>query len=138
MKRGDFIVGAGAAGGTIWPSAKILMASAGVAPGADGQASNPTGRMFHILGVPLRTGSLYPGNESDAQAYRDVKLLARLRAAGCQALDDGDVAIPSYIPPPFDPSDQELAGSAHRLGSRQRTDLTLPATTGTGSFVDRL
>lgn len=73
----------------------MLMA---VAPGAVAQASHRTERTFHILGVPLRTGSLYPGNESDAQAYRDVKLLARLRAAGCKAFDDGDVAIPSYLP----------------------------------------
>jgi len=53
---------------------------------------------YHILGVPLRSGSLYPGNENDAQAYRDAHLLARLQAAGCQAIDDGDVAIPSYLP----------------------------------------
>ncbi len=53
---------------------------------------------YHILGVPLRTGSLYPGSENDAQAYRSVRLLARLQAVGCQAQDDGDVAIPSYLP----------------------------------------
>jgi arginase len=53
---------------------------------------------YHVLGVPLRSGSLYPGSENDAQAYRDVQLLARLEAAGCKALDDGDVAIPSYLP----------------------------------------
>ncbi|MGH7316400.1 MAG: arginase family protein [Candidatus Rokuibacteriota bacterium] len=53
---------------------------------------------YHILGVPLRSGSLYPGSENDAQAYRDVRLLARLQAAGCTARDDGDVAIPSYLP----------------------------------------
>jgi arginase len=57
-----------------------------------------TERTYHILGVPLRTGSLYPGNENDAQAYRDAQLLARLRAAGCRAVDDGDAAIPSYLP----------------------------------------
>jgi arginase len=56
------------------------------------------GRTYHILGVPLRTGSLYPGSENDAQAYRDAGLLARLRAAGAAASDDGDVAIPSYLP----------------------------------------
>jgi len=28
-------------------------------------------RILHLLGVPLRSGSLYPGNENDAQAYRD-------------------------------------------------------------------
>jgi arginase len=57
-----------------------------------------TDRTYHILGVPLRTGSLYPGSENDAQAYRDVQLLARLRAAGCQAVDEGDVTIPNYLP----------------------------------------
>ena len=53
---------------------------------------------YHVLGVPLRTGSLYPGSENDAQAYRDARLLTRLRGAGCAAVDDGDVAIPSYLP----------------------------------------
>jgi hypothetical protein len=53
---------------------------------------------YHVLGVPLRTGSLYPGNENDAQAYRNAGLLARLKAAGCTAVDEGDVAIPSYLP----------------------------------------
>jgi arginase len=53
---------------------------------------------YHLLGVPLRTGSLYPGSENDAQAYRDAHLLRRLEAAGCQVVDEGDVAIPSYLP----------------------------------------
>src|SRR5262245_53660071 len=53
---------------------------------------------YHVLGVPLRTGSLYPGNENDAQAYRDAHLLAKLQRAGCTAVDEGDVAIPSYLP----------------------------------------
>jgi arginase family enzyme len=53
---------------------------------------------YHVLGVPLRTGSLFPGSENDAQSYRDAQLLARLRAAGCEAVDDGDVAIPNYLP----------------------------------------
>jgi arginase len=55
-------------------------------------------RAVHVLGVPLRTGSLYPGSENDAQAYRDAGLLARLQAAGCVVVDEGDVAIPSYLP----------------------------------------
>jgi arginase family enzyme len=55
-------------------------------------------RTLHILGVPLRSGSLYPGSENDAQAYRDARLLERLRAVECNAVDDGDVAIPSYLP----------------------------------------
>jgi arginase len=53
---------------------------------------------YHLLGVPLRTGSLYPGSENDAQAYRDAHLLRRLEAAGCRVFDEGDVAIPSYLP----------------------------------------
>ncbi len=53
---------------------------------------------YRILGVPLRAGSLLPGNEDDAQAYREVQLLPRLVAAGCKAVDDGDVTIPSYVP----------------------------------------
>jgi arginase len=46
----------------------------------------------------LRAGSLCPGSENDAQAYRDAQLVSRLRAAGCNVTDDGDVAIPSYLP----------------------------------------
>ena len=53
---------------------------------------------YHLLGVPLRTGSLYPGSENDAQAYRDARIVQRLHAAGCQVIDEGDVAIPSYLP----------------------------------------
>ena len=53
---------------------------------------------YHVLGVPLRTGSLYPGSENDAQAYRDAHLLQRLEAVGCRVFDEGDVAIPSYLP----------------------------------------
>jgi len=55
-------------------------------------------RSYHVLGVPLRTGSLYPGSENDAQAYRDVGLVGRLQRAGRGAVDGGDVAIPSYVP----------------------------------------
>lgn len=57
-----------------------------------------TERTYHVVGVPLRSGSLYPGNENDAKAYREVGLLDRLRAAGCSALDDGDVPVPDYLP----------------------------------------
>jgi arginase len=59
--------------------------------------SEVTEHTYHVLGVPLRTGSLFPGSENDAQAYRDVQLLRRLLAAGCHAIDEGDVAIPSYM-----------------------------------------
>ena len=53
---------------------------------------------YHVLGVPLRAGSLYPGSENDAQAFRDARLLQRLEAAGLQVFDEGDIAIPSYLP----------------------------------------
>jgi arginase len=59
---------------------------------------NQPERTYHVLGAPLRTGSLVPGNEDDARAYRDAQLLARLHAAGCRAVDDGDLPIPSYLP----------------------------------------
>ena len=55
-------------------------------------------RSYHVLGVPLRSGSLVPGNENDAQAYRDAHLLERLQAAGCNAADEGNLALPSYLP----------------------------------------
>lgn len=60
--------------------------------------ATPAAPQYHFLGVPLRTGSLVPGNENDAQAYRDAQLISRLKAAGCNSVDDGDVAIPSYLP----------------------------------------
>jgi arginase len=60
--------------------------------------ANVSARTYRILGVPLRAGSLLPGNENDAQAYREVQLLARLQAVGCKAVDDGDVTIPSFLP----------------------------------------
>ena len=54
--------------------------------------------VYVVLGVPFRTGSLYPGNENDAQAYREAGLVGRLSAVGCKVIDAGDVAIPSYLP----------------------------------------
>ena len=87
MERRQFLFGSAAAvGGRLFasPIRQALATTAG-----------PT---YHVLGVPLRAGSLLPGNENDAQAYRDADLLARLKAAGLQAVDDGDVAIPSYLP----------------------------------------
>jgi arginase len=56
-------------------------------------------RTIHVLGVPFRTGSLYPGSEDDAKPLRAARLIERLQAAGgCRAQDDADVAIPSYLP----------------------------------------
>jgi arginase len=55
-------------------------------------------RIFHILGVPLRSGSMMPGTENDAPAYRDARVADRLRAAGVAVVDEGDLALPSYLP----------------------------------------
>jgi len=55
-------------------------------------------RTLHVLGVPLRSGSLVPGSEDDARGLREAGLVERLRAAGCEVVNDGDVAIPSYLP----------------------------------------
>src|SRR4051812_36551098 len=55
-------------------------------------------RTFHLLGVPLRSGSFMPGTESDAPAYREAGLLERLRDTSNRVVDDGDLAIPSYLP----------------------------------------
>jgi arginase len=57
-----------------------------------------SGPVYVVLGVPLRTGSLYPGHENDAQAYREAGIIASLTAAGCNVLDGGDIPIPSYLP----------------------------------------
>ncbi len=108
MNRRDFIIGTGASLGAVWPGAKTLATPATTAGNSRSLALRPgetmpehshqNGRTYHVLGVPLRSGSLYPGNENDAQAYREVQLLPRLQAAGCKAIDEGDVAIPSYLP----------------------------------------
>jgi arginase len=62
-----------------------------------GHPSRPE-RTYHILGVPFRTGSLTPGSEDDARAYREARLLERLHAAGCSAVDEGEIRIPSFLP----------------------------------------
>ncbi len=89
MERRQFLTSAAAVIG-----AELLTGQARVL----GESGAGRERKYHILGVPLRAGSLLPGNENDAQAYREAHLLARLQAAGCRAVDDGDVAIPSYLP----------------------------------------
>jgi arginase len=115
MNRRHFILGGGAGLGAVWhrthmlgPDIEDLLSRSQDVAGSNGAFGNQattipeqfhgTARTYHVLGVPLRTGSLYPGNENDAQAYRDVQLLARMQAAGCKAVDDGDVPIPSYLP----------------------------------------
>ena len=56
------------------------------------------GAIYHVLGVPYRTGSLTPGSEHDAQPYRDTGFVAQLQVAGCEAIDGGDIPLPSYLP----------------------------------------
>jgi arginase len=101
MLRRNFLQNAaGAIAGLAFPG-PALANGISIVPFSSGSASRlaqPADRTLHVLGVPLRSGSLYPGNENDAQAYRDAKLVARLQASGCKIVDDGDVAIPSYIP----------------------------------------
>ena len=81
---------------------KFLVGSTGAAIVAistgSGLAELSSARVYRVLGVPLRSGSLYPGNENDAQAYRDVHFIQRMRAANLDATDEGNVAIPSYLP----------------------------------------
>jgi len=55
-------------------------------------------RVYDIFGVPFRAGSLYPGTENDALAYRQAGLLEWMRAAGVHAIDRGDIPIPSFLP----------------------------------------
>jgi len=51
-----------------------------------------------LLGVPLRSGSLYPGTENDAKGYRSAGLIELLRGKGIEVFDDGDLDVPSYLP----------------------------------------
>ena len=55
-------------------------------------------RVYEVFGVPLRTGSLYPGTENDAIAYREAGIIEQFRAAGIHAADRGDIPIPSFLP----------------------------------------
>jgi arginase len=87
MERREFLINAAAAIGTQL-----------IAGHAHGQGKTMADHTYRVLGVPLRAGSLLPGNENDGQAYREVQLVARLQAVGCKAVDDGDVTIPSYLP----------------------------------------
>lgn len=90
MQRRQFLTNCAASLGTLLFTGRTFAGGATV--------SDEAGLTYRLFGVPLRSGSLIPGNENDAQAYRDVQLLARLGAVGCHAVDDGDVPIPSYLP----------------------------------------
>jgi arginase family enzyme len=60
--------------------------------------SQPGQRIYDIFGIPLRTGSLYPGTENDAIAYRDAGMMDQFRSAGIHVADGGDIPIPSFLP----------------------------------------
>jgi len=60
--------------------------------------SQPGQKLYDIFGVPLRTGSLYPGTENDAIAYREAGIIGQFRSAGIYAVDRGDIPIPSFLP----------------------------------------
>jgi arginase len=101
MKRREFLTTAGAAAlglklDSMYAAAQpVSTAASPVQPPTNPQRATPT---YLILGVPLRAGSLYPGNENDAQAYRDADLVKRLNDAGRNAVDAGNLPIPSYLP----------------------------------------
>src|SRR4030088_1472538 len=86
MERRQFLTRCAASLGT-------LLVTTGHDCAAGATVSDEAARTYHLFGVPLRSGSLIPGNENDAQAYRDVQLLSRLQAVGCHTVDDGDVPI---------------------------------------------
>ena len=77
MERRQFLLSTGAAMATQLLAAHAVLGRQATADVAE--------RTYHVFGVPLRSGSLLPGSENDAQSYRDVHLLDRLQAAGCKA-----------------------------------------------------
>ena len=93
MQRRNFLIGTLTAA-----TAKLLSGQTSIDGVAMTSQPSRLDRTYHILGIPLRSGSFFPGNENDAQAYRDAHLLSRLQTAGCKAVEDGDLAIPSYLP----------------------------------------
>jgi arginase len=90
MQRRDFLLSGVAAFST--------QLFTGMANAGEALRFSTASSTYHVFGVPLRSGSLVPGNENDAQAYRDAQLVQRLQAVGCNVIDEGDVAIPSYLP----------------------------------------
>jgi arginase len=93
MKRREFLTTASAA--ALGLTLKSTHTEGQPIQPPNAQQATPT---YVVLGVPLRAGSLYPGNENDAQAYRDADLVKRLNDAGRNAVDAGNLPIPSYLP----------------------------------------
>ena len=61
MERREFLIGSA-----------VAAVGGGLRLAGVSQANARAKRTYRVLGVPLRSGSLYPGNENDAQAYRNV------------------------------------------------------------------
>lgn len=53
---------------------------------------------FRLIGVPSAAGSLFTGIERAASHYREADLSARLREAGIDCVDGGNLDIPSFLP----------------------------------------
>jgi arginase len=53
--------------------------------------------MYRLLGVGSSAGALYSGTEAAPQAYREARLVEKVRARGGAVVDDGDIQIPSYL-----------------------------------------
>lgn len=95
MKRREFLTTAGTAALALTLDTTQNIAQSPAPATSATESATPA---YVILGVPLRAGSLYPGTENDAQAYRDADLLKHLNNSGCHAIDAGDLAIPSFLP----------------------------------------
>jgi arginase family enzyme len=98
MKRRDFLTSACTAALGLSLDGITLDRTPAVAQSVPPATFDHTPPAYVVLGVPLRAGSLYPGTENDAQAYRDADLIRHLNNAGCRAVDAGDLAIPSFLP----------------------------------------
>lgn len=66
------------------------------------------GHRFGIVGSPSSAGAFSPGQEKAPRALRAAGLLRKLRAAGVDVLDHGDLPIRRWQPDPQHPRAQNL------------------------------
>ncbi len=57
-------------------------------------------RRIGLVGVPSSAGAHWPGQEKAPAALREAGLVARLEAAGCRAVDHGDLPRVRFQPDP--------------------------------------
>jgi hypothetical protein len=89
MNRRDFIVSRRWSGGCVARLENVdsvCQCFAGAMAQSSYSERGPTERTFHILGVPLRTGSLYPGNENDAPALSRCAIARTLASGRLQSI----------------------------------------------------